>query len=418
MIKSINALPPSLSGKGWGWGLNFFEMADYHIEIDVHQLNRHGQVVCGDVFHSRQIKAEGRSILVLSDGIGHGVKANVLATLTASMALNYASFHTRPEVAANIFMRALPKSRDGKESYATFTIIEIEDEGQVRIINYDNPRSVIFRRGQVFNPKEIQIPIRGEENAGKILRIREFSPILEDRIIFITDGINQSGLGTKRYPSGWGLDNIAKFAENQIDREFEISATKLARKILNQASMNDAFEMRDDASCGVVYFRKPREFMLITGPPFYKIKDVDFVKKILNFPGKKIICGGTTAEIIARELNLEINIQHRFSAETLPPAAKMEGFEIVTEGILTLGRVEEILETFTNDMRLGDSPPEEVVKLLTQHDDIHIIVGTRINRAHQDPDQPVELEIRKSVVRRIVRLLETRFFKKVTIELV
>ncbi|MBV5335108.1 MAG: SpoIIE family protein phosphatase, partial [Sulfuricurvum sp.] len=102
---------------------------DYHIEVDLHQLNRHGQVVCGDVFHSKQIRAEGRSILVLSDGIGHGVKANVLATLTASMALNYTSFHTKPEVAANIFMRALPKSLDGKESYATFTIIEIEDAG-------------------------------------------------------------------------------------------------------------------------------------------------------------------------------------------------------------------------------------------------------------------------------------------------
>ena len=393
-------------------------MADYHIEVDVHQLNHHGQVVCGDVFHSRLISAEGRTILVLSDGIGHGVKANVLATLTASMALNYASFHTKPEVAANIFMRALPKSRDGKESYATFTIIEIEDDGQVRIINYDNPRSVIFRRGQIFNPKEIQIPIRGEENAGKILRIREFSPILEDRIIFMTDGIVQSGLGSKRYPSGWELDNIEKFAESQIAREYEISATKLARKILNQASMNDGFEMRDDASCGVVYFRKPREFMLITGPPFYKIKDAEFVKKIQEFPGKKIICGGTTAEIIARELDLEIDIQHRFSEKTLPPAARMEGFEIVTEGILTLGRVEEILESYTTDMRLEDSPPEEVVKLLTQHDDIHIIVGTRINWAHQDPDQPVELEIRKSVVRRIVRLLETRFFKKVTVELV
>jgi len=392
--------------------------SDYHIEVDVHQLNHHGQVVCGDVFHSRLISAEGRTILVLSDGIGHGVKANVLATLTASMALNYASFHTKPEVAANIFMRALPKSRDGKESYATFTIIEIEDAGQVRIINYDNPRSVIIRRGQVFNPKEVHIPIRGEENAGKILRIREFTPILEDRIIFMTDGIVQSGLGSKRYPSGWELDNIEKFAESQIAREYEISATKLARKILNQSSMNDGFEMRDDASCGVVYFRQPRKFMLITGPPFYKIKDAEFVKKIQEFPGKKIICGGTTAEIIARELDLEINIQHRFSEKTLPPAAKMEGFEIVTEGILTLGRVEEILENYTTDMRLENSPPEEVVKLLTQHDDIHIIVGTRINWAHQDPDQPVELEIRKSVVRRIVRLLETRFFKKVTVELV
>jgi hypothetical protein len=392
-------------------------MADYHIEVDVHQLKRHGQIVCGDVFHSKQIRAEGRTILVLSDGIGHGVKANVLATLTASMALNYTSFHTKPEVAANIFMRALPKS-DGKESYATFTIIEIEDDGPVRIINYDNPKTIVFRRQQFFEPKEFQIPIRGEENAGKILRIREFTPILEDRIIFMTDGVVQSGLGSKRFPTGWGLEYISRFAENQIAREYEISATKLARKILNQASMNDSFEIRDDASCGVIYFRKPREFMLITGPPFYKIKDTDFVQRIQEFPGKKIICGGTTAEIIAREMNLDVDIQHRFSEKTLPPAAKMDGFEIVTEGILTLGRVEEILENYNSDMRLGDSPPEVVVKLLIQHDIISIIVGTRINWAHQDPDQPVELEIRKFVVKRIVRLLESRFFKKVTVELV
>ena len=393
-------------------------MAEYHIEVDVQQLKRHGQIVCGDVFHSKQIRAEGRSILVLSDGIGHGIKANVLATLTASMALNYSSFHTKPEVAANIFMRALPKSLDGKESYATFTILEIEDAGDVRIINYDNPRSILFRKGQLFNPKEIEIPIRGAENAGKILRIREFTPMLEDRIIFMTDGITQSGLGNTRFPTGWGIDHISSFAENQIAREFEISATKLARKILNQASLNDSFEIRDDASCGVIYFRQPREFMLITGPPFYKIKDADFVQQIKEFPGKKIICGGTTAEIIAREMNIDVNIQHRFSEKSLPPAAKMEGFEIVTEGILTLGRVEEISENYNSDIRLGDSPPEEVVKLLIQHDSIHIIVGTRINWAHQDPDQPVELEIRKFVVKRIVKLLETRFFKKVTVELV
>jgi hypothetical protein len=393
-------------------------MADYHIEIDIEQLNRYGQIVCGDVFHSRQIRAERRSILVLSDGIGHGVKANVLATLTASMALNYTSFHTKPEVAANIFMRALPKSVDGKESYATFTIIEIEDDGLVRIINYDNPRSILFRKGQLYNPKEIQVPIRGEENAGKILRIREFMPSLEDRIIFMTDGVTQSGLGSAKFPTGWGLDDIARFAETQIAREYEISAIKLARKILSQASMNDSFEIRDDASCGVIYFRQPREFMLITGPPFYKIKDSDFVRRIADFPGKKIICGGTTAEIIAREMNIDVQIQHRYLEKTLPPAAKMEGFEIVTEGILTLGRVEEILETYNGDMRLGESPSEEVVKLLIQHDIIHFIVGTRINWAHQDPDQPVELEMRKFVVKRIAKILESRFFKKVILEMV
>lgn len=393
-------------------------MADYHIDIDLQQSCPPGQLVCGDVFCSRTIREEGRTILVLSDGIGHGIKANVLATLTASMAVKYASFHTKPDIAADIFMRVLPQSSDGKESYATFTIIEIEDGGKVRIINYDNPSSLIFRHGKIFYPKEYQINIRGDENKGKILRIREFYPSKEDRIVFITDGIIQSGLGQDRFFDGWGPERMIQFVENQIARESDMSATKLARKIISQAAMNDQFQLKDDASCGVVYFRKPRDFMLITGPPFYKVKDPDFVRMIQDFPGKKIICGGTTAEIIARELNLEVNIEHRFFENHIPPSARMAGFEMVTEGILTLGKVEEILEAYTIETRLGDNPPEAVVKLLLNHDVIHFIVGTRINWAHHDPEQPVQLEIRKFVVGRIIRLLEEKFFKKVHVDYV
>lgn len=391
-------------------------MADYHIEIDFQQNRPKGEIVCGDVFYTRRIREEGRTILVLSDGIGHGVKANVLATLTASMAMNYASFHTKPDVAANIFMRALPRSSDGKESYATFTIIEIEDEGMIRIINYDNPPTLIFRGEKIFHPRETKINIRGEENRGKVLRIREFYPMKEDRIVFMTDGVDQSGLGAKKFPMGWGCENVAEFSLNQISREPSMSAGKLARKVISQALMNDGFEAKDDTSCGVIYFREPREFMLITGPPFYKIKDFDFVNTIQGFRGKKIICGGTTAEIIARELDLEVRIEHRFRDQEIPPTAQMFGFEMVTEGILTLGKVEEILGGYNNDTRLGDSPPEEVIKLLLNHDHIHIIVGTRINWAHHDPDQPVQLEIRKFVVKRIIKLLEEKFFKKVKVD--
>ncbi len=126
----------------------------------------------------------------------------------------------------------------------------------------------------------------------------------------MSDGVPQSGLENTRYVMGWGMENIETFASNQISRMPDISATKLARKIINQTAMNDNFSVRDDATCGVIYFREPRKFMLITGPPFYKIKDFDFVGRIRNFNGKKIICGGTTAEIIARELNIEVEIQH------------------------------------------------------------------------------------------------------------
>nr|WP_319269508.1 SpoIIE family protein phosphatase [uncultured Draconibacterium sp.] len=392
---------------------------DFHVEIEFQQKRPKGEIACGDVFQSSIIREEGRTILVLSDGIGHGIKASVLATLTSTMALKYSLLHTKPEVAARIIMETLPKSSDGKESYATFTIIELDDEGHVRIVNYDNPGILVIRNGVAMQGKEYNLTIRGEENLGKVLHCKEFTARKEDRIIFMSDGVEQSGLGNQRYPLGWGMENIEDFALNQIKRMPDISATKLARKIVNQAVMNDQFSVKDDTSCGVMYFREPRKFMLITGPPFYKIKDFDFVSRIQDFAGKKIICGGTTAEIIARELDLTVEIQHgNKNLEKLPPTAKMQGFEMVTEGILTLGKVEEILENYDSDTRLADSTPEDIVKLLLQHDCIDIIVGTRINWAHQDPEQPLELELRKFVVKRIVKLLIHKFFKKVKIEYV
>ncbi len=390
---------------------------DFHIEIDVQQKRPKGEIACGDVFQSSIIREEGRTILVLSDGIGHGIKASVLATLTATMALKYTKLHTRPEVAAKIIMETLPKSSEGKESYATFSIIELDNDKHVRIVNYDNPNILVIRNGNLAKTKEYELTIRGEANQGKVLRCKEFRARKEDRIIFMSDGVPQSGLGGNRFSMGWGMHKVEDFILQQINRMPDISATKLARKIVNQAMMNDDFSVKDDTSCGVMYFREPRNFMLITGPPFYKIKDFDFVGRIQGFDGKKIICGGTTAEIIARELNLSVEIQHgNKNLDTLPPSAKMEGFEMVTEGILTLGKVEEILENYNSDTRLQDSTPENIVKLLLQHDIIDIIVGTRINWAHQDPDQPLELELRKFVVKRIVKLLIHKFFKKVKIE--
>jgi hypothetical protein len=390
---------------------------NYHIEIDVQQKMPKGEIACGDVFMSDIFREEGRTILVLSDGIGHGIKASVLAQLTATMALKYARFHTKPEISSRIIMEALPKSSDGKESYATFTIIEMETDGQVRIINYDNPPVLIIRNGKLFQPKEYELEVRGRENVGKLLRCREFTARKEDRMVFLTDGVVQSGLGNKRYPLGWGIENVYDFALNQVNRMPDISASKLARKINNQAAMNDNFEVKDDTTCGVIYFREPRKFMLITGPPFYKIKDYDFADRIKSFNGKKIICGGTTAEIIARELDINVEIEHLAkNPEMLPPVANMKGFEMVTEGILTLGKVEEILENYSSETRLQDSPAEKVVKLLLQHDSIEIILGSRINWAHQDPEQPLELELRKFVVKRIVKILSNKFFKHVEIE--
>ena len=134
---------------------------EVHVEIDVQQKRPKGEIACGDVFQSNIIREEGRTIMVLIDGIGHGIKASVLATLTATMAMKYMKLQTKPEVAARIIMEALPKSSDGKESYATFTIIELDEERRVRIVNYDNPCILIIRNGISIQPKEYKLTIEG-----------------------------------------------------------------------------------------------------------------------------------------------------------------------------------------------------------------------------------------------------------------
>jgi hypothetical protein len=388
----------------------------YHTEIDIQQLRPKGQEVCGDIFISRLVKEEGRTVLVLSDGVGHGIKASVLATLTATMALNYTSFHTKPEIAAKIIMDVLPSSGE-TPNYATFTVIEIENDGLVKVINYDNPPIIIIRGNQRFKPANIyELKVGGVENQGKILRCMEFYMMKEDRLVFFTDGITQSGIDTFQFNMGWGHDNVVDFVLKLIENQPQISATKLAKKILNRALTNDKYDLKDDASCGVVYLRDPREIMLITGPPFYKIKDMGFVERIKGFKGTKMICGGTTAEIIAREMNLHLEMKQHHADPTLPPTSELEGFDLVTEGILTISKVEEVLENYNSETRLYGSPADEIVKQLLKHDIIFILVGTRINWAHQDPDQPIEIEIRKTVVKRIMKLLEEKFFKKVNVE--
>lgn len=391
-------------------------MSEFHIEIDFAQKQPSGQIVCGDVFISKLIKEDGRTILVLSDGVGHGVKANVYATMTATMALNYTALYKRPEAAARIIMEALPRDSEGVTNYATFTIIELESDGMVRIVNYDNPKSVIIRNGIPFVPtKEYLLKITGEENVGKVLRCREFKANKEDRIVFMSDGITQSGMGNVKMQMGWGQENVEAFVVQQLARSTDISARKLAKKVLNKAIQNDGFHLQDDSSCGVIYFRDPREMLLVTGPPFFKVKDHDFAQRIKDYKGIKIVCGGTTAEIIARELNQEIETEISLNDRYALPRYNLSGFHLVTEGILTIGKVEELLENYDGDIRYGNSPAEEIIKQLIQHDRIVVLVGTRINWAHHDPEQPIEMEIRKFVVKRIVKLLEEKFFKEVVV---
>lgn len=391
-------------------------MADkYFIEVDCQQKNHEGERICGDVFLSGKVKEEGRIVVVLSDGMGHGVKASVLATLTATMALNFSKEHKEPEKTAEIIMNTLPECSERKMNYSTFTIIDMDFEGNITILEYDNPPSLLIRNRAVQELGWKTIVLQSEKNCGKKLKVCTFKGNKGDRIVFMSDGVTQSGLGTPRFPFGWGIDNVGRFVLDMTKRQPKISARQLATRVINMAFRHDGFESKDDTSCGVIYLREPRELLISTGPPYEKEKDPEMAQRISDFEGKKIVMGATTGDIVARELNLEVKDGQEFVDPDLPPLSYMEGIDLFTEGILTLRKAEDILMRYNNNTKLGRGPADQVVKLIQESDEIRFLVGTRINIAHQDPNMHIDLEIRRTVVKRIAYLLEEKFLKKVLI---
>jgi hypothetical protein len=362
---------------------------------------------------SRKLKDEGRTILVLSDGLGSGIKANVLATLTSSMILNYMKVNKDIRKAAEVIMKTLPVCSIRKAGYSTFTIVEIECDGETRIISYDNPDCIVLRGLNTYHPECKELHPEGEANKGKILYSYRFKAQKEDRIIFCSDGVTNSGMGSKILPFGWGIDNVDAFAKNLIRKQPYISARRLGGRIVDRACANNSNQPKDDTSCAVLYYREPRNLMICTGPPYEKSKDSKLVKQISEFEGTKIVCGGTTAGIVSRELQKPIKVDLNICDSELPPVSEIEGIDLVTEGILTLGKVHRILSIYNQSSVLRNGPADRIVKLLLESDKIFIINGTKINVAHQDPKLPVELEIRRTVVKNIVALLEEKFLKEV-----
>ncbi|MBN2348774.1 MAG: SpoIIE family protein phosphatase [Bacteroidales bacterium] len=387
----------------------------FFIEVDCQQKNYEGERICGDVFLTGKVKEENRIVVVLSDGMGHGVKASVLATLTATMALNFTKEHKKPEKTAEIIMKTLPECSVRKMNYSTFTIIDVEFDGRTTILEFDNPECIIIRNNTLFNPDWKTISLNGGSKTGKKIKLCTFYPQKGDRIIFCSDGIAQSGMGSARFPFGWGNDNVGRYAIDVVKQNPKISARNLATKIVSVAYRNDGFHAKDDTSCGTIYYREPRELLICTGPPYEKKNDSILAKIVKRYNGKKIIMGATTGEIVARELNYEIKNELEFNDPELPPISKMQGVDLFTEGILTLNKLEKILKSYTPNFPMGKGPADEILKLILESDEIQIIIGTRINIAHQDPSLPIELEIRRTVVKRIAKLLEEKFLKKVKV---
>jgi hypothetical protein len=332
------------------------------------------------------------------------------------MALRYTSAFVDVRQSAKTIMDTLPVCEKRKISYSTFTIVDLDEDGQTRVIEHGNPPLVLLR-GR--NPVPIErVSLTLETWKDRVIHYSEFDTRVGDRIVFFSDGVSQSGLGRPGLPLGWGSEQVTEFLCRQIDAETEISARELSRQLVGAALLNDGRAAKDDITCGAIYYRWPRRLLVITGPPFNRERDPQLAEMVRTFDGRKVICGGTTAGIVARLLNRTVTMNLASLDPEIPPPAIMEGVDLVTEGTVTLAKVAELLERGNPAELLRKNPASDLVSLMLQSDIVQFMVGTRINEAHQDPSIPVELDLRRNIIRKIASLLETRHLKEARLQFI
>ena len=393
------------------------------VEIGHYNEPKHEERVEGDVFLSRKSAEDGRIIAVLSDGLGSGIKANVLATLTATMAAGCSASNVPIRRTADLIMRSLPVCSERHISYATFTLIDVSPQGKLSIVEYDNPPYVLVREGCLVEPIKSDILVPRKKHTGSprekaILHWSQFNARPGDRLVVFSDGVSQAGMGMRSSPLGWGSPAIEDFVLSAVAAEPKISARDLAKDLVHAALAHDTGSARDDITAGVVYFRDARRLLVLTGPPLNPGRDAEMARIFREYPGKRLVAGGTTASIIARETGAAVKVDLGHLDPEIPPTATMTGADLVTEGIITLGRTAELLATGERFEDLPRNAAAQAIDLMLDSDIIEFVVGTKINEAHQDPNMPVELEIRRNVIKRLAAVLEERYLKEVSIRFI
>ncbi len=395
----------------------FASIGDLFIEMEAAQYTKSGQGACGDDVRFMTVERENRHLVALSDGLGSGVKANVLATMTTSMAIKFLESNVPMLEAVEIIMDSLPVCEVRKIGYATFSLFDFRLGGRARISEMGNPGYIHLRGTEEISPvKDEQIV--SEHWPDREVRECEADFRAGDRIIMCSDGVTQSGLGVRKdMKFGWRRSGVLKFARELIEREPDVSAKDLSAAIARQALYLTPGGCKDDISCVVCYLRRPRVMRIITGPPYYRDHDAEYARKALLGPDHVVVCGGTSANIMERELGVKVKVRlsDMKDAGGLPPVGTLEGVGIATEGILTLGRVLSAVE----QMRPPEREPaaaRAILERMMRHDRIEFIIGTKVNESHQDPNIPQDLELRRSVVRRMASALERNYRKKVTVD--
>jgi hypothetical protein len=386
-------------------------MANLCTDVGYLSINKQGEQLCGDhveVVHSYDSEEYPKdlTIAVLADGLGSGVKANILSTLTAKIIATMMANSLTVEDCVATIAATLPVCKVRQVAYSTFTVIRITNYSDAEIIQYDNPHVILLRDG-----KSISYVTSAETVDKKIIHTTRLKVRENDTFIAISDGAIHAGLG-RSLNFGWERDDIIKFVEETYDHEF--TAKTLSSLLLNKCYSLYGGEPGDDTTVCTVRIRRRQPINLLIGPPASPA-DVDKMMTLFFAKeGKHIVCGGTTASLAAEFLGkpLVIGISSYVDPK-IPPIAKIEGVDVVTEGVITIHKVLEYASDYVKDNGMyahwnyGKDGASLIARLLFEEaTDINFYVGKAVNPAHQNPDLPISFTIKMRLIEDLASCLK------------
>ncbi len=378
-------------------------MNDLCVDIGWKSINHYGEQLCGD--HVDIVEnGDNSQVIVLADGLGSGVKASILSTLTSKIISTMMAEGLSIEDCVETIMATLPVCSVRGVAYSTFTIIHIADNREAEIIEYDNPQVIVIRNGEEYPVRRLEMNISGK-------KVYRSSVALSDGDFFIamSDGCPHAGLGIK-YNFGWKREDIVSFMIEHVYSGY--TAKTLSHILIDEVEKLYCGKPGDDATACVLKVRRREPMNILFGPPSNRDDANRMMSLFFSKEGKHIVCGGTTSSIAAKYLGKPVKTNLSFEKSDVPPIAEIEGVDLVTEGVITVNKVVEYAKDALGDNKLyekwsvGRDGASLICRLLFEEaTDINFYVGKAINPAHQNPDLPINFNIKMNLVEELSKCL-------------
>ena len=371
-------------------------MNDLCADIGYKSINHVGEELCGD--HVDVVEENDNStVIVLADGLGSGVKASILSTLTSKIISTMMAAGLPIEECVSTIAATLPVCSLRGVAYSTFTIIHILNNELAEIIQYDNPHVIVIRDFEVCDYPKTEMNIDGKKIYKSTIRLRE-----DDVFIAMSDGCPHAGMGGK-YNFGWKREEIADYMQTLVAGGY--TAKNLSTMLVDECDRLYDHKPGDDTTACVVKIRKREPMNILFGPPSNRDDANRMMALFFSKEGKHIICGGTTSSIAAKYLGKPVQTSLKFERSDIPPIAKIEGVDLVTEGVITMNKVIHYAKDYLGENELYEDwnfkkdGASLISRLLFEEaTDINFYVGKAVNPAHQNPDLPINFNIKMNLV--------------------